>query len=399
MTTATYDIVIAGAGLVGALTAIALAKQHPHWRIALIDPQDGTPYQDARGLALALRTQEILKQVGAWQGLDAATPIQTIHISDATGSGHAYMTAKQEGVERLGVVAQASDIQHSLSQVCQQLTNIDWLTSSRIQAIKSLADKQKLTVITQTAEKKQKQHVSCQLLVITDGSQSPTRELLGIRMQTQDYGQSALAGFIELEKDHGYTAYERFTPEGPFALLPYGPKRFTLIWCVHRDRVADYLQMSEADFLAAAQAMAGEHVGRFVASSRAGAFPLYLGFAERFIGHRTLILGNACHTLHPVAGQGYNLGVRDVVGLCQATRFQPDPGTTDVLLQYQMLRQKDYHYIKNFTHSLVHLFSNSHAGVSFARRTGLEAMRVFPILTKPLAQKAMGFGAMESLWR
>lgn len=388
----TAEIAIAGAGLVGALTALMLAQRFPQWRVVLIDPAQGLPKQDPRTLALALRSQMALAELQVWQQISSATPIEHIHISDSTGPGSATLHASKEGVQSLGYVVQAADVQQALAQACEAQTNIDWRRGESIQQVQAATDASVLT-LTSGAQ------VSARLLVVTDGSHSPTRSLLGVGMQSKSYGQTAIAGFIETDTAHQQTAYERFTAEGPLALLPFGPRRYALIWCAKADTVQELMALPEDDFRHKAQALFGSRAGYFTGSERVGFFPLSLAVAERFIGHRFAVIGNACHTLHPVAGQGYNLGVRDALVLKQVLEQSNDPGEAATLQQYAELRRKDYQHVQTFTDSLVNVFSTAEPCVSFARRCGLKSLRILPTLATPLAQKAMGFGAQETLWR
>lgn len=388
----TVDIAIAGAGLVGALTALMLAQRFPHWRIALIDPAQGLPKQDPRTLALALRSQMALSDLQVWHQITSATPIEHIHISDSTGPGSATLHANKEGVESLGYVVQAADVQQALAQACEAQANIDWLRGESIQQVQAHTE---ATTVTLTSGA----HLTARLLLVTDGSHSPTRSLLGVNMQSKCYGQTAIAGFIETDTAHQNTAYERFTDEGPLALLPFGPRRYALIWCAKADTVQQLMALPEDEFRHRAQALFGSRAGYFTGSERVGSFPLSLAVAERFVGHRFAIMGNACHTLHPVAGQGYNLGVRDALALKQVLELYQDPGDLAALQHYEALRRKDYQHVQTFTDSLVNVFSTAEPCVSFARRCGLKSLRMLPSLATPLAQKAMGFGAQETLWR
>lgn len=394
--TTAADIVIAGAGLVGALTALVLARQFPQWNVVLLDPATGTPKQDPRTIALALRSQQMLEELGVWQHIQGATNIEHIHISDSTGPGSATLHAEKEQVASLGYVVQASGIQAALSGACEQQTGLEWLKGTFIERIVA-TDQHKQLHLNNGAV------LNTKLLIVTDGSQSPTRAKLGIEMNTTVYGQTAIAGFIETEKSHNQIAYERFTPQGPLALLPCGPKRFALIWCAEATTVKNLLELPEHEFRHQAQELFGSRAGFFVKSERAGAFPLNLSVAQRFVGHRFVVIGNAAHTLHPVAGQGYNLGLRDILVLKQVLEQLPspatDPGDLALLKQYEALRKADYRHVQTFTDSLVRLFSSDQICISFTRRCGLKALRIVPVLAKPLAQKAMGFGAQETLWR
>lgn len=386
-------IAIAGAGLVGAFAALALSRARPDWQVVLLDPEPGVPRQDPRTLALALRSFLALEEAGVISLLNNAdfTPIQTIHVSDTTGPGRAQMKAATEGVPALGYVLEARYLQQALAKACEA-SAVVWRKGVRIQSIESMPTHQQLTLSDNS-------ELAADLLVVTDGTQSPTRSLLGIDVTQQHYPQQALAGFIEVDRPHEQIAYERFTEQGPMALLPCGQRRFALVWCAQPERMSALMALDDDGFLSAAQQRFGGRAGRFVKATRQGSFPLSMRWAERMLAHRTVLIGNACHALHPVAGQGYNLGVRDVLALVQHLNYCDDPGAIAVLNAYSEQRQPDYQGVRLFTDGLVGLFSNDQALLSAGRRTGLAALSGFSCLGSLLAQKAMGFGAQESLWR
>ena len=231
-----------------------------------------------------------------------------------------------------------------------------------------------------------------------DGSASHMRKLLGVQERVSDYQQVAIAGEIELAKSHENFAYERFTPEGPMALLPLGQRKFSLVWCGSPEKINTLMALSDEDFLTAAQAQFGSRAGRFVKAARFAAFPLQLLIVDRFVGYRWLLLGNACHTLHPVAGQGYNLGVRDVLALAERLRHASDPGATHLLSAYAASRTEDYKAITGFTDGLVHIFSSDNGLASYARRSGLKGLRLCKLVQRQVAERAMGLGVEQARW-
>lgn len=390
-------IVIVGAGLVGALAAKALHDAMPSAAITLLDAAPEGARQDPRTLALALRSQQYLAQLGIWQALaqepkHAVTPIQHIHISDATGPGSAPLHAANEGVDALGYVVQAQQVQDALDRMLQHCSTVQKRNGVEVTRVQANASGNRL-------ELSDGSQLQANLLLVTDGSMSSTRALLGVQMRQFDYAQHALAGFIETDRPHQFTAYERFTEQGPMALLPCsGHKRFALVWCATPNEMARLKALPEVEFRHHAQHLFGNRAGYFTHSERLGTFPLHFAYAERFVGHHFAVLGNACHTLHPVAGQGYNLGIRDVIALVNTVRAheQREIGSVMQLSAYQQARRADYQTITQFTDGLVHLFSNNIKPLSFARRCGLKALRIIPSLAKPVAQKAMGFGAGKS---
>lgn len=381
------DIAIAGGGLTGCLLALVLQRQLPNASVLLLDQQNGTPRQDPRGLALALRTQQVLAEYGVWQGdLLQSAAIQHIHVSDANAPGSTRMSASQEAVPALGYVAMAGALQQQLSRACSEAKVEHW-QGVHVQALQASGNAQHITL-------NNGKQVNARLLVVAEGSQSPTRELLGMRMREHSYEQVAVAAHISLAQGHQNVAYERFTAYGPAALLPLGQREAALVWCMQTEQARHFASLTAADQTRAVQEIFGAAPGRISACQYQAAFPLSLAMAERFIGHRSVVIGNACHTLHPVAGQGYNLGVRDILDLAQFINPQ-DPGAILGLNRYQQQREHDYRQIISLTHGLVALFSNQEAHLRAGRSAGLFALRSCSILSKPLMRKAMGF---RTLW-
>ncbi|MFU8784536.1 FAD-dependent monooxygenase [Aliidiomarina sp.] len=389
------DIAIAGGGLTGCLAALVMHRRFPQANIVLIDQQNGTPQQDPRGLALALRTQQVLAEYGVWQGELAKSPaIQHIHVSDANSPGSTMLHAQQEGIDALGYVAMAGLLQQELSNACARASTAGNQTGSfeHLQgtAVASLAAENTAMQL----KLSDGQELAAKLLVVAEGSNSPTRAMLGVQMQREAYAQVAVAARVEYAQQHGNVAYERFTAEGPAALLPQGSKHAALVWCMHPERAAALQQQNDADRTRAVQDIFGAAPGRIVNCEYQATFPLQLAMAERFIGHRSVIIGNACHTLHPVAGQGYNLGVRDILDLAKYISAE-DAGAMAGLNAYQQQRQRDYAEIIGLTHGLVAVFSNQDTLWRNIRSKGLYALRSCSLLSKPLMRKAMGF---RTLW-
>jgi len=385
------DIAIAGGGLTGCLAALVMQGRFPQAKIVLIDQQNGTPQQDPRGLALALRTQQVLAEYGVWQGELAKSPaIQHIHVSDANSPGSTMLHAEQEGIDALGYVAMAGLLQQELSNACARANVTGSFEHLQGTAVASLAAEDTAMQLKLTNG----QELAAKLLVVAEGLNSPTRAMLGVQMQREDYEQVAVAARIEYAQQHGNVAYERFTAEGPAALLPQGSRHAALVWCMHPERAAALQQQNDADRTRAVQDIFGAAPGRIVNCEYQATFPLQLAMAERFIGHRSVIIGNACHTLHPVAGQGYNLGVRDILDLAKYISAE-DAGAMAGLNAYQQQRQRDYAEIIGLTHGLVAVFSNQDTLWRNIRSKGLYALRSCSLLSKPLMRKAMGF---RTLW-
>lgn len=394
------DIAISGGGIVGGLAALLLARARPDLRIVVLDGS-AADAQDPRTLALAHTTLQTLKQAGLWGGeqqpdalQQAAHPIRQIHVSDRGGAGSALLQADDYKLDALGQVAPAQALLEALRAQLNGEPNVTWQSNTAVNAFayvkktgtepQSAQDQDGVLLTTAQGQWHSK------LLIAADGGRSLVRETLGIKRRQEDYGQTALIANIELDRDHGGIAYERFTEQGPIALLPCGPRRMALVWCVSSEHAGEYKDLSNEDFIRQLQQAFGFRAGRMIGCDTRASYPLYLLLAERAVHHRTVLLGNACHTLHPIAGQGYNLGVRDVVDLVDtlATCTDIDHRT---LLRYEQKRQTDYRNISALTDGLVRMFSNHYPPLRVGRNLGLLALRVCKPLSRPLARAAMGY--------
>lgn len=385
------DICIAGGGLVGALTALLVARAHPAWQIMVIEPQDQGPAVDKRTIALAAGTVELLQQQQLWTPLQAAaTPITHIHVSDRGFIGNTTLHAEQEGVAALGQVVTARVLNQILYDACQQQDNIDWCGGAAVQKV--VQQPEQIQVALDNGAK-----VSARLLVGADGQKSQVRQQLKIDMQRTDYQQMGIVARLSLAQDLDGWAYERFTETGPIALLPVQTEgseagAAALVWSVRPDTAAALQEADEATFLHACQAAFGYRAGAFVGVQNRAAFPLQLQLAVQSTSHRAVLIGNASHALHPIAGQGFNLGVRDVLALLQVLSEAEDPGAYPVLRKYWQAREQDYKHTIGLTEWLVHGFSNKHAALVPSRNLALLALDNIGPLKRKFAKQAMGKG-------
>ncbi|RTE85526.1 MULTISPECIES: FAD-dependent monooxygenase [Gammaproteobacteria] len=390
-------IVLAGAGLVGMLAAVVLKQTRPDFDVLLLDTRkEDDPTKDPRAIALSRRTVWALKQYGVWQLLEQFLPnitehaIETIHISDATGPGSNKLESAEHGEEPLGFVIPAAQAMKALDEKRKEL-GVEIRYQSSVTNISGTAACVALKV-------NEQETIEAQLLLSCDGSASQMRDLLGVQENIYDYQQMAIAAEVDMVKAHGQVAYERFTPEGPMALLPLGSRRYSMVWCGTWQSVQKLMELPEQDFIRAATSLLGGRAGSIKHVERLAAFPLRKITVDRFCGYRWALIGNACHTLHPVAGQGYNLGVRDVLALAERLRYAEDAGANTVLESYQKARKADYKNVVGFTDSVVHLFSSTDPIASYGRRVGLKSMRLCSTLRNAVASKAMGFETERSRW-
>ncbi|EIC31317.1 MULTISPECIES: 2-octaprenyl-6-methoxyphenyl hydroxylase [Methylomicrobium] len=387
-----YDLLIAGGGLAG--NCLALALRDSGLKLAIIEAntraeQRVSPAGD-RALALAAGTVTLLDALDVWQGIrQAATPIETIHVSDRGHFGKTRLSAEQEGVEALGYVITARDLEgHVADRV--EATGIERLCPARVAGLYSGVDE--IGVSLKLGG--ESVTLSAKLLAGADGGLSSVRKLLDIGQQVTDYGQTALVTTVSTSRPNRFTAYERFTASGPLALLPVGERHSAVVWTRTREDAETLLSLPEVEFTAELQACFGYRLGELALAAPRRAFPLTLIRAERMIEGRAVIVGNAAHQLHPVAGQGFNLGLRDVAALAEALLQQHaqggDIGEPALLKAYAEARRRDHERTIRFTDRLIHIFSNEWLPVAAVRNAGLCLLDRIPAAKSLLSRHAMG---------
>ena len=389
-----YDVLIVGGGLVGGSLALALADTA--LRIGVIEavPEDKRIASSAgdRALALAWGSAQILGQVGVWQGAEKkAAPIRHIHVSDQGYFGKLRMSAEREGVPALGYVATARTLEEEVAARLSQ-SPVTMICPASVIGLKAGSE----AVHVSLREGNESMNLTARLLVAADGGNSTVRKLLEIGQSIRDYGQTAIVTEVNTGKSGDFTAYERFTPVGPLAFLPVAKKRYSVVWTQKADDAAELLAMSDSAFTDRLQSAFGYWLGKIALASRRQAFPLKLIRAERMADERVVLIGNAMHQLHPVAGQGLNLGLRDVAMLAEMLVarlvFGEDIGERAFLERYAQARQADLDRVIRFTDSTVRIFSTDFAPVALARNAGLLALDRFLPGKRLLAQYAMGLG-------
>jgi 2-octaprenyl-6-methoxyphenol hydroxylase len=397
-TTPVYDLVIVGGGMVGASLALALGGRG--LRTALIEahaPGDpGQPGYDDRAIALAYGTRRVFEAIGVWPALRGQVePIADIHVSERGRFGLVRLSAREEGVAALGYVVTARELGAVLMDRLVAVPDLDLLAPARLI---DFADDGAL--VTLQVERDGVMHtLATRLLVAADGGDSPVRERLGVPVRRWEYGQTAVVANVTPGRPHLGRAYERFTDSGPLALLPMTGGRCAVVWTVRDDDVDGLLALDDAAFLAGLQVRFGHRLGMFERAGRRHAYPLGLMRALESVRGRVAIIGNAAHTLHPVAGQGFNLGVRDVAALAEvvdeAHRAGLDPGAPEVLEDYRRWRQREQAVMAVATDGLARLFANPLGPLRLGRHLGLLAMAWLPGARHPLARAAMGLAGRQ----
>lgn len=388
-----YDLLIIGGGMVGASLACALARQP--LRIAMIEAVSfdaaQQPAYDDRAIALSYGTRRIFEGLGMWERIDAhATPIEKIHVSDRGHFGFTRLDCAEEGVAALGYVVIGRELGVTLTEQIQQQDNLELFCPARLTGLNYTEEHITATVHTAQGERQ----VRAKLIAAADGGNSLVRELLRIEASSEDYGQTAIIANITPGQPHGNTAYERFTDSGPLALLPMSAGRCALVWTQRHADVDAVMQLSDAAFLERLQQRFGYRLGRLRHVGERHAYPLRLLRAKEQVRPRLALIGNAAHTIHPIAGQGFNLGIRDVSVLaeviCQAHRAGQDIGALETLHHYRQWREPDHERVIRFTDTLARIFSNPSKPLALVRNLGLSTLELCPPLKRVLSRQAMG---------
>jgi 2-octaprenyl-6-methoxyphenol hydroxylase len=399
-----YDVLIIGGGLVGASLACALGPSGLKTAVVEAVPfgAPAQPSYDDRTVALALGSQRILSAMGVWPMLDArgVNPIERIHISDRGHLGMARLTAAHAGTTALGYVVENRVLGAALQQAVSQSPRVDLLCPASLQALDFAGD-----LVTATLEQAGKQmRVQARLVVAADGTRSSARELAGIDVREVDYAQTAVVSNVTPERAHENTAFERFTDTGPLALLPMREGRCAVVWSMRPTDVDAVLALDDDEFLARLQSRFGQRLGRLRQPGKRIAYPLRLLRAREHVRPRLTVIGNAAHTVHPVAGQGFNLGLRDVATLAEvltdAARAGTDIGALTVLDTYDRWRRRDTAAVSTFTGGMIRIFSNDFGPLAAARGLGLLAVDMLPPVKQALLRRTMGLaGRLPKLAR
>ncbi|OAL81382.1 ubiquinone biosynthesis protein UbiH [Acinetobacter sp. SFB] len=399
------EVIIVGGGMVGLSLALMLAKaniavklleaiKYPNYDDANLAPYHSS--FDARNSALSRRSVQIYQELGLWNALqEHATPILEVHITEQGSFGKARLKAEQEKVESFGQVIENAWLGRVL------------LTEVRKQPLIELIDGVQVTSLTQDADHakieavrgEESLSVQSKLVIAADGRDSFCREALGIGADEHDYDQVAIVTTVQTSKPHHHVGFERFSPLGPLALLPLpGEYRRSVVWPVKKGTEQEWLgEENDQHFLDALQETYGDRAGKFQKTGRRFSFPLSQVLAEKQAVGRVVLMGNAAHTIHPVAGQGFNLCMRDAYVLVRSLTDQlaksADIGEPSMLLAYEAARLTDQQRVIKFCDSVVRGFSNQNPVLKLIRNTGLLAFDMIPGVKPLVANYAMGLKA------
>ncbi|EHZ2780263.1 2-octaprenyl-6-methoxyphenyl hydroxylase [Vibrio parahaemolyticus] len=385
-----YDVVIAGGAMAGATLALAIEHlSQGALRVAVVEPfkaqSDQHPGFDSRSIALSYGTVNLLRHLELWSAIEPfSTPIEHIHVSDRSHAGMTDITKHDVGVEALGYVVELADVGRVYQELLTHSTAIDLYCPDSAKHI--TRTQENVTIELASGEL-----LNAKLLVAADGAVSQCCQQIGLELSEHDFDQVAVIANIVTQEPHQGRAFERFTENGPVALLPMSDNRMSLVWCLRPDEAQVVMELSESEFLERLQQDFGWRLGAMKKVGLRASYPLLLRHRKQNISHRFAIVGNAAQTLHPIAGQGFNLGIRDVVSLAEElVKQSEDVGRYQGLMRFSQRREADRNETIWLTSSLVHVFSNDLLAMRIGRNTALAAMDNLSIFKQPLLRHTLG---------
>ena len=383
-------VLIVGGGLVGASLAIALDTAG--CAVTLVEAAaprtDSQPSYDERNLALARATVNGLSAIGVWRHVaERATPIRHIHVSRGGEFGSVRMDAERQGVDALGWTLPARELGAGLLRRLDECRQLPRLAPAKLTALESCAD----GWIAEIESPAGRQRVKAALVVGADGTHSFVRERIGIAAETYDYAQTLFVCTVTPERDHAQRAFERFTDDGPIALLPLSERRCGLVLTVSADEADAVASMDDDAFLVLAQKRFGWRLGRLSRPGRRFPYAIQRVAAERLIAPRAVVVGNAAQTVHPIGAQGFNLGLRDALTLAELIAQANDPGDAALLRNYAERRAEDREGTMAMSHGLVRLACLPQPVLGPLRSLAMLACDRVPPLQTLLARRGMGF--------
>ncbi len=393
-----YDVAIIGAGMVGASLACALAPSG--LRIAIIEfvalNNEQQPSYDDRGITLSPSSKRILEHIGVWQQVQSCTtPIKKIHISEQGRFGFTHLDAAETGNSALGHIVVARSLGIALHKQMSAFENVKLICPAELRHIQRTDSGMTLEIVNSNTT----ETMSAGLLVGADGGRSLVRRLAGINTKEKDFKQTAIVANVTTQKPNHATAYERFTSHGPIALLPIGTNRSVLVFTVNKNDAERYLNMPDEHYIKAVETEFGRRLGKIEQVGQRRSYPIVFIEAIVQFQQQLILLGNAAHSIHPNAAQGFNLGLRDVAGLTECISAAIEKGlTTDdisILEAYIKLRQTDQQRVIRFTNGLANSFYNELPLLGAARNAAMLLLDSMPDLKRSFVEKTMGIAGLQ----
>ncbi|MEY3975243.1 MAG: hypothetical protein RLZZ33_298 [Pseudomonadota bacterium] len=391
------DLAIVGGGLVGA--SLALALRPTGLRVALIEgvtpDAAAQPSFDDRTTALGNGTRRIFESLGVWSAMATeAAPIREIHVSDAGRAGFARLDSREHDIDAFGYVITNRSMGRALTAALDAQVSLERRMPARCTAVAFDADG--VSLHTEPGE----QPLRARLVVAADGANSLVRSAARLGANVEDYQQVAIVAHVASSRPADGTAYERFTPTGPFAVLPLHDGHYGIVWTLSPSAAEEVLALSDADYLARLQSAFGWRIGRLLRVGRRQGYPLRLTRSAAITADRCVLIGNAAQALHPVAGQGFNLGLRDAVTLAEILMGAladarrggcgVDVGSATLLAEFARRRGADREGIIDFTDRLVKLFGDQRPGVPLMRDLGLLLFDLSPTAKQAMSRLSWG---------
>jgi 2-octaprenyl-6-methoxyphenol hydroxylase len=386
------DVAIVGGGMVGASLALALAGTR--LKVTLIEAIEASsaeqPSFDDRTSALGNGARRILEALGVWPHIvQGAGAINAIHVSDAGHFAFARLDAAEHGLEAFGYTVNNRQLGAVLWRALRAATHIELLAPARVHGVQLGEDAAQLQILTAGGVASVLQAA---LVVAADGAHSLIKQASGIGSHAHDYQQVAVVANISTDRAARGVAYERFTAAGPLALLPLRDGSYTIVWTLEPQRAHFMQECSTAQFCSALQSAFGWRAGQIQRVGQRHAYALELVRAQQLTATRVALIGNAAQALHPIAAQGFNLGLRDAAVLAELIAQASDPGAPALLARFAARRAKDRRAMIGFTDNLVKLFGDRHTAVIGARALGLLLFDLNTPAKRALSRLSFGFG-------
>ncbi|MGD8852545.1 MAG: UbiH/UbiF/VisC/COQ6 family ubiquinone biosynthesis hydroxylase [Gammaproteobacteria bacterium] len=390
-TTDEFDAAIVGGGLVGLSLAALLGRAGVS--VAVIEPNEPVrewPEEsiDLRVYAITRASERLFREVDAWAGMQGrAGPFLDMRVWDAGGSGDIHFDSAEVGEPCLGHILESRVIEASLLRVIEDLASVRLLCPAAVKGFADLGERQEI-------ELEDGARLTARLLVGADGRRSKVRGYAGIHARVSEYGQQALVAVVTTERPHEETAWQRFLPNGPLAFLPLFDGRSSIVWSTRSDEAKQLLRLDDAAFREALGKAFGFRLGKVLECGERALFPLVRQSAEHYVKPRLALIGDAAHVIHPLAGQGVNLGLKDARELAHtllsARAEDRDIGAFPVLRRYERARKGDNLLMMSVMDAFKHLFGSPALPVRWARNAGLDLVDAAPVIKNRIMRSAMG---------